>query len=229
MNYDIFIEKYPLGRIIGSGSDGKIHDSVSNTVVKIGTDLVNEIRFYKLLDHPRMFKLLDYCAPLGSNEQMLCIPKGIKVMIDAVQFMYESLSFLNYLYDEKIAHCDIKPYNIVQYEGHLKFIDFNLARRAKLHNDKLYITGIAYTEGYKDPEYLDDCDNPIEVELYALAITVYGLYVGEDDPLDQIACTLHDYPELDEIITLMTYPLSKRPNVKFLLCMSIFDKFRNII
>jgi serine/threonine protein kinase len=141
--------------------------------------------------------------------------------------MYESLSFLNYLYDEKIAHCDIKPRNIVQYQEHIKFINFNLARRAKLDHDKLYITGIAYTEGYKDPEYHDDHDNPIEVELYALAMTVYGLYAGEDDPIDQVGCTLHDYPELDEIITKMTYPLSKRPNVKFLIAMSIFDKFRD--
>jgi serine/threonine-protein kinase len=85
-----------------------------------------------------------------------------------------------------VVHRDIKPSNmLIDAEGILKIIDFNLARPV----DDARTQGFVGTRGYAAPElYVDGQVNfDAKIDVYALAVTAYALLRGPNLPQELLA------------------------------------------
>lgn len=115
------------------------------------------------------------------------------------------------LHESGIAHHDIKPTNLIVMDGKVQLIDFDIAEQCNFYSFDRPDYGFKEaegTEGYFDPEYLSDEWNPITVELYAVAVTLYYIAKGEYPSTLYGFCT--DNEELDNLIKELTAPLSER-------------------
>ena len=81
-----------------------------------------------------------------------------------------------------VVHCDVKPANVmISDEGHVKLIDFGLA---KLH-DKLHVIDpilevgtVAGTPRYMAPELWSGCYATPRTDVYALGLVLHELLIG---------------------------------------------------
>lgn len=100
-----------------------------------------------------------------------------------VRLLYQMAAGLSDIHAVGIVHRDIKPSNmLIDKEGILKIIDFNLARPM----DEAHTQGFVGTRGYAAPELYGggkiDFDEKIDV--YALAVTAYALLCGATLPAE---------------------------------------------
>ena len=104
--------------------------------------LERELRIHRNINHNNIIKLwnvvytkenvcliLDYC-PNGDLFQYIYENKGFD-RIDALKILKQLLNALNYLHSRKVAHCDIKPENIL-------FDDKYNVKLSDYHRGKFY-------------------------------------------------------------------------------------------
>jgi serine/threonine protein kinase len=111
---------------------------------------------------------------------------------------------LNYLHEQHIYHCDIKPGNlIVDDSGNLHLIDFGLA----IDKDALVKREILFPLGYAAPELLLNRLHLVDqrTDYFALGITLWRLYTGRL-PLS------HQNPSIFTNLQL-THPIPDNPNI----------------
>lgn len=151
----------------------------------ISKDAFKELIFYATLDHPCIMKPLAWSVCRRATYIMM--PRGTPItdaydrnLITQDALQCDLLSAVEYLNRNGVAHCDIKPNNIVFHNGRTKLIDFGLARYATWIYDSTtdiasyHIHGIAYTGEYRAPDYRIPTDsqkvhwnNAIVSEIYA--------------------------------------------------------------
>lgn len=183
---------YKKGDQIGSGSYGEVYKTKNNKfIVKrspsdLNTSFIREVVFLSQLNHPNIMHIEDisfgddffyFSQPLGVPLKE-AFDNGLLSVRDIVSDLFSAVA---YLYVNGIAHRDLKHLNLVYHEGRVKIIDFGLAAFAEFvinaeGKEDLMITGPAYTEPYRDPEYSFDRMNSINVELYSILMTVYFMF-----------------------------------------------------
>jgi serine/threonine protein kinase len=188
-----FNKKYKLGSIMGKGAYGEVYQTSDNLYI-IKKQNVSEIDAFAresvLLSqfrHPNLIHIEDISF---TNEYVyFSQPRGIPLrqamnenLINIKNITTDLFSAFSFLYVNSIAHCDLKPENIIFHDGKIKIIDFGLAKIADLCelNGKvdLYIKNVSYTEPFRDPEYDFEKYSPICVELYSIATTLYYLLIN---------------------------------------------------
>ena len=189
-----FLKKYPedmqVARI-GSGGCGKVYRSGVYAVKfsvpdyqdsDISEEMIRELNFYASVHHPCILRPVEwsYCPinrvtyiamPCGSDLQRAYLDR--KITLERI--VNDNLSAIAFLNNLGIIHGDIKPKNMIFLDGRAQIIDFGLAKYATMLSDRYYIRGVAYTALYKDPAYVDEAWNPINVETYALAKSYYDI------------------------------------------------------
>lgn len=224
----------------GSDKDGNVNSDLA-VVQALG-----EIQYYSSLRHPNIIKLIGWSysktAEFGDakdSPMILIFPRGIKIK-DALnqklttlrQIAADVLSALVFLADHGVAHCDLKPDNIIWmppddeysgFPGRTILIDFGIAKMATyatysknipvklLFKDKEYMmTNVAYSGDYKDPEYFPEMYNSIRCELYAYGMLIKNLEIlrGEAFSPD---------PILGELSNKCLVPLKDRQTAKEIL------------
>jgi serine/threonine protein kinase len=225
---DIFFEKYPLNEQLSEGTYGIIFDSKDNNIVKFFRDgnlveLTKELNFYAAYPHPCIMKPVAWTVREGFG--FLAMPRGmdVRTAFSKKEFLIEqlisdTLSAAAFLNSQGIAHCDYKPSNLIYHNKRIKLIDFGMARKASLGPDnEYYITGLAYTAPYIDPEYYLYQRNNIKCEIYALAMT----YLEIVDPKSADFGALYTYkaknPGLKWFIERASWLQEKRPSIQELL------------
>lgn len=149
---------------------------------------VRELNFYQMVDHPCIAKVVAWSYLKGSDGRRshvyLALPRGIPIkdalnqnLVTIDQVIVDLLSAVSFLNDHDIAHLDIKDANVIYYEptGRVQLIDFGISAVATPTPQGSVVTGVAYTEPYRDPEYVETDYNPISVEMYAVGRTIYNL------------------------------------------------------
>lgn len=112
------------------------------------------------------------------------------------QMAYELTGVLDYLHKQSppTLHRDLKPSNIIlQPNGHLKLIDFGIAR---IFNPGSQGTGLG-TQGYAAPEQYKGLAEP-RTDVYALGATIHHLLTGRDPQLE----TPFDFPPPSQLVSL---------------------------
>ncbi|MDD6769383.1 protein kinase domain-containing protein [Inconstantimicrobium porci] len=164
-------------------------------------DLLAEPNLLKKLEHPSLPRITD----IIEDEQYLYIVmdfidgRGLDILIKenhaideetAVRWGKELCNVLIYLHSQKphpIIYRDMKPSNvIITKDGHVKLIDFGIAREYK----KEAITDTIYlgTRGFAAPEQYKDSSNKLQTDertdIYGLGVTLYNMLTGKrpDEP-----------------------------------------------
>lgn len=101
---------------------------------------------------------------------------------ERVQIVGSVCSGLKVLHDVPIAHCDLKPNNILfDAQGACKICDFGLARLLKRTSDTktpIHHTGLMGTLAYLDPVFRKDGTLTRKSDVYALGIVMLQLVTG---------------------------------------------------
>lgn len=116
-----FFKVYPLGNQIGSGFFGTVYDSGKYAIKKFDSnpmllEFSQELNFYASVNHPCIMKPLAWTVM--KSQAYLTMKQGIQTAvsegkISVSQIICDTLSAIAFLNDNGIAHCDIKPDNII--------------------------------------------------------------------------------------------------------------------
>ena len=111
--------------------------------------------------------ILSYC-----DEKRLSVDDRIRLFLEVcapVQFAHERL----------IVHCDLKPSNIyVTPEGHVKLLDFGVARLIDPESVGSDATGLWFTPAYASPEQVRRERPGTHSDVYSLGVLLYELFTG---------------------------------------------------
>jgi serine/threonine protein kinase len=210
INYDEFIKLYPMSDTkIDCGASSTVYESGSEHAIKVimfMCSIIRELNGYSILSHPCIIKPLAWSYRYKTPSEMLdkdsnkneniigyiVMAKGISLMsayskklVTIEQIMSDTISAVKFMNSQGIIHADIKYTNMIYHEKsrRVMLIDMDFVRKATLNIDgKYYITGIAYTEGFRDPEYCIDQVNDCSTELYALGVCYYCIVTGKVIP-----------------------------------------------
>eukprot|EP00494_Astrolonche_serrata_P023602 UN23860 len=84
---------------------------------------------------------------------------------------------INYLHEQRIAHGDIKPDNILMgVDGHLKLADFGVSRFIESAS---VIKGLETTPAFQAPEELQGNYSPWPADLWAVGVVFYMFLTGK--------------------------------------------------
>ena len=128
--------------------------------------------------------LLYYVMPYVAGESLSeRIAREARLPIeDALRIAYEVAGALQHAHDQDVVHRDVKPGNILLYEGHALVTDFGVARAISVAGgDPMTESGMAMgTPAYMSPEQIvadEEVDGRADV--YALGIVLYEMLAGE--------------------------------------------------
>lgn len=161
-----------------------------NTVDESKT--LREIEIMKSLDHAALPRIVDVI----DDEEILCVVMdyiqgetlqnvlnmyGPQPESAVVTWMLEVCDILTYLHSQNppIIYRDIKPSNLMlNYDGHIRIIDFGIAREYKGKGDTMPLG----SEGYASPEHFTK-NTDVRSDVYTVGSTMYALLTGKDQTM----------------------------------------------
>lgn len=140
----------------------------------------NIVRFYGLeQDGPNAFMLLDYVE--GKTLKRAIFDAGTPLRSKQLRFIMRSVcGALQFAHSEGLAHCDIKPANIMLHQnGTVLLADFGIARMTDAATATMVGAG---TPAYMAPEQVRGEDPTPQTDIYALGIVLYEMLTGGERP-----------------------------------------------
>ena len=203
----VFNGRFRLIRSLGEGGMGSVFLLETNDAFRIrhalkiiefggeepGSEIFSEIETLKKLDHPAIPKIIEVARDDShiyivqefieglSLRQIIAQKKKLDDEI-VILWMSDTADAIGYLHSMQIIHRDIKPGNImINTDGHVKLIDFGLARHVSVSDDA--DACVMGTRQYTPPERYLRRDADIRTDIYAFGTTFYYLITGVQ-PLD---------------------------------------------
>ena len=201
----------------------------------------NIIRLYDMIEYQDyLVIILEYCD-CGSVSRLLkkikhdekAENKGLTIPLFNI-FAEQIISAILYIHEKNIAHCDIKPENLLINNGRIKVTDFGLS----LIIDQKLKAPKGMSLPYAPPEIINSNSyDPIKGDIWSLGITFYKMLTGSlpwrsknnNDLKNEIAhasvsVDFIDNPVLRKMIYKMLTPYyNMRPTMKEVQVM--FDKY----
>lgn len=202
MDFTLFREKYLRTSLKEntSGSYGVVYESEEYVIKRqVCTKFFfRECSFLSQIDHPNIIKMINFS--INEEYSFMAIEKGVPLIeaylngeITLKDIIHGIFSAFLFLYKYGIAHCDLKPTNCVVIDGKLKLIDFGFARSCVLHNNQYYFKELAYSDGFRHPEYDEKDFNPIKVECYSIAKTIeYFINLHDEEISEELQKVLDE-------------------------------------
>lgn len=225
-----FKSLYPItGPQLGEGAYGKVFPSKQKYVIKVFeedpklSDFAIELNIYASISHPCIMKPVAWTVQ--NNIGYLVMKKGESIIkaykdnkISIEEIISDSLSAIAFMNSRGIFHADIKPANLVYHKGQCKVIDMGISRKGEFNSDgNYYLSGIAYTENYRDPEYFSQQLNNIKSEIYALGSTYMQILEDEVPSFGDLYKYSSGIPHIEWFISRAKRFINQRPSIKKLL------------
>ena len=106
---------------------------------------------------------------------------------DDIKIISLAISYLNYLHENKIIHCDIKPSNILLFGNKIiKIGDFGVSKYFKTTKHKT-IVGTPY---YIAPEVINSEGYNNSIDYWALGVIIYELITFKNRLMEGITINL---------------------------------------
>ncbi|GAA3736561.1 Stk1 family PASTA domain-containing Ser/Thr kinase [Salinactinospora qingdaonensis] len=130
-------------------------------------------------DNGHVFLAMEYVP--GRTLRDLLNARGRLGPREALQIMVPVLAGLGAAHQAGMVHRDIKPENVLlTQEGHVKVVDFGLARVAEATQQGLTKTGtLMGTAAYLAPEQISQSFSDARTDVYAAGIVLYELLTGQ--------------------------------------------------
>jgi serine/threonine-protein kinase len=178
------------------------HPKYGDVVVKILDSYdersIREINIVKDNDFnhvPKIYDVVDVNVNGGDTKviiEQLVDGIGLRQIIDsgktytlkeAVDFLEQSLNFINQISEKNIIHRDIKPENIIVADnGELFFLDFGIARILGATSITETNQGGPNTPGYSAPEQFTGQKDRLDTraDLFSIGVVTYELITGKN-------------------------------------------------
>jgi serine/threonine protein kinase len=239
LELEAFQKRFPYGRgnLLDAGTYGTVFTR-DNYVVKVqyvhsDTNFleaaIREIIYYTMIYHPCVMKPYAWTYEVRKEEEdvrvFLAMPKGIPIkkayeegLITLNALMEDLLSAVHFLYKNRVVNLDLKTSNIIYLNGKATLIDFGFARETVevlgLHRNQTDIAtiGTAFSQPYRDPEYVKTDWNSTRTMAYTLARIFYEIA----NKVEKIEHEPNFYefstsdPTINWLIREATRPIAKR-------------------
>lgn len=230
-------EKFDIQGVLGAGAYSCVKSAVEKATelrVAIKTChgsngremLTSEYSILRRLDNPHIIKVYDLLEDDASDESHMTMEHfastslddyitecGIFTETEAQQIMRQLLETINYLHENGITHCDIKPENILYNAPtkEIKLIDFNISKskcESELspedNSDTKSDSGISnFSANLSSPLYaapeMRKCRHSQAVDLWGAGIVLFTLVLGRMKSFG-----LHKIKDLEERSEEMT-------------------------
>lgn len=173
-----------------------------------------------------LFMILEYCSG-GNLLDTMFIGKPIPIK-QQIRHFIDILDALCYMHDKGIAHCDIKPSNILLDDyGRAKLCDFGLSQIVQ-PNRRKNSNKLCGTMNYMSPEIMIGKGyDPFKADVLSLGVTFYCLATGHlpfsgkspesilkeiKDGYDTINIADMHYREI--LVSCLTFDPAQRPTMK---------------
>lgn len=204
------VRDYELLGLLGRGGMGEVyrarHRRLGRIVAvklmarhRLGRDAAirfqREMRAAGRLDHPNIVRAFDageengvpYLVMelvAGTNASALVRQRGPLSVADACEVVRQASLGLQHACESGLVHRDVKPSNLMLTgDGHVKIVDFGLARIVKHSAEEQELTAAQHVLGTIDfiaPEQCESSsDVDIRADLYSLGCTLYFLLAGQ--------------------------------------------------
>jgi serine/threonine-protein kinase len=201
---------YAILREIGRGgmgvvclaerTEGGFEQRVAIKLLKRGMDsesilrrFLRERQILAGLDHPNVARLLDggitdggqpyFAMELVDGEPLTTYCESRRLGLEErLRLFEEACRAVHYAHTRLVVHRDLKPSNmLVTVDGHLKLLDFGVAKLLQDDEDGLTLTAAGahpLTPRYAAPEQI--CGEPVTTatDVYALGVVLYELVAG---------------------------------------------------
>jgi eukaryotic-like serine/threonine-protein kinase len=170
----------------------------------------------------------------GINLRELVNTRGVLSLSDALAYTMQIAEALHHAQSRDVVHRDVKPSNLlITSEGAVKLVDMGLARLHLVNDQSDDLTASGVTLGtfdYISPEQARDPRvADVRSDIYSLGCTLYFMLVGrppfpEGTALQKLLNHSSDTPPdvrlfrpdiPDEIVTLLTRMMAKKPEQRF--------------
>jgi serine/threonine protein kinase len=132
----------------------------------------NPAYYEEIKDYP--FIVMEYLD--GVSLSNVIPPMGFDNYIKALSIFMPLVEVVNYLHQQNIVRCDIKPSNVIlAKDGRILLIDLGTAKGINDHQESDRIIG---TPAYISPEQLDGCNVDSKSDIYSLGILLVELITG---------------------------------------------------
>ncbi|MGC1374882.1 MAG: serine/threonine-protein kinase [Anaerolineales bacterium] len=140
----------------------------------------NIVRFYGLEQTDDFsFILMDYVEGTTLRKEIYRA-KSAFTLERVLEIMKPVCSALHYAHAQGIAHCDIKPANIMLHKnGSVLLSDFGIARMTEAATATMVGAG---TPAYMSPEQARGADPSPQTDIYALGVVLYEMLTGGERP-----------------------------------------------
>lgn len=199
------ILNYRVVRLLGSGGMGSVYLAVNTNIdqqvaikvlrpefahnAELRAKFKKEAELLCSLDHPGIVKFLNYVeTPQGvflimeyvkgiTLEEYIKHKNGLIVESKAYPMLKEILEAFEYAHSKGIVHQDIKPSNIIiQEDGHIKIMDFGIARIISESQQKGTVMG---TPEYMSPEQIYGKEVDGRSDIYSLGVLIHNMLTGK--------------------------------------------------
>lgn len=221
--------------------------SKQSMAADVQDSLHTELRLISKLSHPGViapkafgkhhqysfYIVSDYIEGTNLRVSMLASNSEKRSLANKISILFSIVSTLHYVHSKDLAHCDIKPENIlIDRDQKPYLIDFG---SASLLNFQGKQTGISGTQGYLAPEVIKRGESSAAQDVFAISVLAYEFITGrhpfeEGLPLNRLVyawrqhnlskalLSFTDNPKLNAIIMAgLSYSVSKRATISDIL------------
>ncbi|XP_069879430.1 sperm motility kinase-like [Dipodomys merriami] len=195
------IEQYQMNELIGHGTYGQVKQAYHRlTDTKVAVKILrkvksselrikNEVDIFKTVRHKHIIRLYqviekEECVylimELATRGHLLgWIRKSSRLCEDEARRLFtQTVSAVDYLHQNKIAHRDLKPNNILlDNKGNIKVSDFGLSTRVNWGHLLKHTCGAVL---FRPPEmFLLKCHDGCKMDVWGLGILLYFIITGK--------------------------------------------------
>ena len=151
---------------------------------KLNNDKI--IKYYEIYEDLHYISIVMELAHTDLFELIMHSPSYIIPDDIAIEFLIDIFESIDYLHEQNIIHCDIKPENYVVIFNKknineipkLKLIDFGNVKKIPQKKQKLY--NFSGTKEFMAPEIIDNSGYNEKVDVWAAGILMYNMLTGVD-------------------------------------------------
>jgi len=224
-----FFDDVEKVKVINEGGYGKVYEICkgkydkdtcegelyAEKVYTVGEPDFNEIDILSRFDHPNLLKAVkshidskgDFhiILPLADkpNYDLNKIIKQGKIPLNkAITYMYQIISAVGFLHSQEYYHCDIKPQNILMFDGNCVLADYGFTYHSSYNTKICGTVGYASPQGWNENEsfdwvYYKEKINQIQSDIYSIGAVFFECLTGEQLNDYKLYIKDEDYDEAD--------------------------------